>query len=97
MRKKTREFIHKLIDQSPLDTLTYPEGFEEAIIGVGKTGRVIMSEELCIRILCDQIIKERKQDGDDDNDMDPWEEAADEFYYNTKGAYIGKLTPIWKK
>ena len=96
MRKKTREFIHKLIDQSPLDTLTHPEGFEEAIIGVGKTGRVIMSEELCIRILCDQIIKERNE-GDDDNDMDPWEEAADEFYYNTKGAYIGKLTPIWKK
>lgn len=84
MKKKTREFIHSLIERSPLDTLTYPTGFEEAIIGVSeKSGRAIMSEKLCITIL----VKKEKMDEED---------AIEHFYYNVKGSYIGKMTPIWK-
>lgn len=83
MKAKTKKFLKELVKKSPSGKIIYPTGLEDAIIGVSeKSGRAIMSERKCVEILTKEMNEE---------------DALDYFFYNVKGSYIGKMTPIWKE
>lgn len=59
------------------------DGFDDAIIGIDvKSHRMIYSQEKCISILMER-------------DGMTHEEAVEFFEFNTLGAYVGKMTPIY--
>ena len=62
------------------------DGFDDAVIGVGsRCGSedvIVYDAEKCIDILVEE------------HGMDP-DEALEYFEFNTLGAYVGKLTPIF--
>ena len=63
----------------------YADGFEDAIIGVGRqfnTEVVIYDEDKCLEIL---VLRDQ---------MTP-EEAEEFFEFNVVGAYVGDHTPIF--
>ena len=63
----------------------YADGFEDAIIGVGRqfnTEIVIYDEDKCLEIL---VLRDQ---------MTP-EEAEEFFEFNVVGAYVGDHTPIF--
>lgn len=63
----------------------YADGFEDAIIGVGRqfnTDVVIYDEDKCLEIL---VLRDQ---------MTP-EEAEEFFEFNVVGAYVGDHTPIF--
>lgn len=63
----------------------YADGFEDAIIGVGRqfnTDVVIYDEDKCLEIL---VLRDQ---------MTP-EEAEEFFEFNVVGAYVGDRTPIF--
>lgn len=65
------------------EEMIFADGFDDAILGTDySTDRVIYSIKKCIDIL----VK--------DHGME-YEEALDYFYFNTAGAYVGEMTPIW--
>ena len=65
----------------PNDAIYYPE-YDKAIIGSTTKGRIVYDVDACIEILVE------------DNDMD-YEEASEYFWFNTEGAYVGEMTPVF--
>ena len=64
------------------EEMLFADGFDDAILGTDySTDRVVYSIYKCIDILCKQGME--------------YEEALDYFYFNTAGAYVGEMTPIW--
>jgi hypothetical protein len=78
--------LEAILERYPEDTFTLADGFDDAIVGVGEQfglpHKIIYSVEKCIEVLINR----------DDMSM---EEAQEFFYFNVKGAYVGKQTPIW--
>jgi hypothetical protein len=59
------------------------DGFDDAIIGIDvKDFRMVYSQEKCLSILMER-------------DGMTYEEASEYFEFNTLGAYVGKMTPIY--
>ena len=59
------------------------DGLDDAIIGIDvKDFRMVYSVEKCIKILMG-------------NDEMSYEDASEYFEFNTLGAYVGKMTPIY--
>lgn len=64
------------------DEILKADGFDDAVIGVEElTMRLIYSVRKCIEIL---VLGGMSV-----------EEAIEYFDFNTRGAYVGKKTPIW--
>lgn len=75
--------LDEIIDKYPDYTFVIADGFNDAIVGVDEgTMRLIYSVSRCIDIL----VKDHWMDYGD---------AADYFYYNVAGSYVGEQTPIW--
>lgn len=75
--------LKEIIESHPDESFLQADGFEDAVIGVcSQSRRLIYSIKKCIEIL-------QERDG-----MEV-EEATEFFYFNTEGAYVGELTPIW--
>jgi len=73
--------LDKIIEQYPDESFLKADGFDEAVIGFdSKSLRLIYSIDKCIEILC--------------RDMED-EDAAEYFWYNVEGSYVGEKTPIW--
>jgi len=62
------------------ETFLIADGFDDAIIGVDTSMKLIYSVTKCIEIL----MKDMTED-----------EAYEYFEYNVSGSYMGKKTPIW--
>ena len=78
--------LNVLLNQAPKQAdegALFADGFDEAIMGIdSKSGRVIYSVEKMINLL-------RERD-----DMD-YEDAREYLDFNTIGAYVGEMTPIY--
>ena len=72
-----------LIEENNLnEEILFADGFDDAILGTDySTDRVVYSISKCIDILCKEGME--------------YEEAIEYFYFNTAGAYVGEMTPIW--
>ena len=70
------------IEQNSLNEHTlFADGFDDAILGLDYSAeRVVYSISKCIKILEEEMDRE---------------EAVEYFYFNTAGAYVGEMTPIW--
>ncbi len=70
-----------LIETYPDIDFLSADGFDDAIIGICDE-KIVYSTSKCVDILINR-------DGMD------YEEAAEFFDYNVRGAYVGEKTPIW--
>lgn len=83
-RQRIRDFLNFLEDE----TLLYPTGFEDAIVGIvqfnsydNSSPKILLDREKCIKIL----MKDRMS-----------REDAEEFFdFNILGAYMGNKTPAF--
>lgn len=74
-----------ILDAYPDQNFLFADGFDDAILGVDEpSGRLINSVKRCIGCLV--------RDGVGTEFLD---EAVEYFDFNTRGAYVGELTPIW--
>lgn len=74
-----------ILDAYPDQDFLFADGFDDAILGVDESsGRLIYSVKRCIGCLV--------RDGVGTEFLD---EAVEYFDFNTRGAYVGGLTPIW--
>jgi len=71
--------LELIMEQYPEDEFLKADGYDEAIIGTYQ-GRLVYSIKKCIEIL--ELNMEH-------------EEAVEYFFFNTEGAYMGELTPVW--
>lgn len=75
--------LEEILEKYPDETFLKADGFDEAIIGVEEdTMRLVYSTQKCIDIL----VREHRMD---------YLDAADYFYYNVSGSYVGEQTPIF--
>ena len=78
-----RQRLEDIIEKYPDETFLIADGFDEAVIGVEEdTMRLVYSTQKCIDIL----VREHRMD---------YLDAADYFYYNVSGSYVGEQTPIF--
>ena len=81
--KEKRDAITKYLDERGDDTL-FADGLDDAIVGLGRQFDkflVIYDFDECIRVFIKGGMKEN--------------EAVEYFEFNTLGAYVGELTPIF--
>tara|TARA_R100001509_G_scaffold165613_1_gene148226 strand:- start:3596 stop:3856 length:261 start_codon:yes stop_codon:yes gene_type:complete len=80
----TREDIEVFIENITEETILLADGLDEAFLGVATeedVPRAVYSIERCIKAFTKEGMSE--------------EEAAEYFWFNTAGAYVGEKTPIW--
>ena len=64
----------------PDDAIYYPE-YDKAIIGKTTKGQVVYDVDACVQVLMDDGMEA--------------EEATEHFWFNTEGAYVGEMTPVF--
>jgi hypothetical protein len=75
--------LDKILEMFPDEHFIKADGFDDAVIGVEtSSGRLVYSIKKSIEILVQ-------------NDGMSYDDAADFFYYNVEGSYVGEKTPIW--
>ena len=75
--------LEEILEKYPDETFLKADGFDDAIIGVDeRTMCLVYSTQKCIDIL----VKDHRMD---------YLDAADYFYYNVSGSYVGEQTPIF--
>ena len=72
----------KIIETYPDEEFLFADGFDDAIIGIDSKFIICYNQDKCIEILS--------------KEMTP-DEAAEYFWYNVEGAYVGKQTPKFIK
>jgi len=73
--------LNEIIEKYEDSVFLKADGFDKAVIGVEtQSMNLIYSVKACVKILC--------------KDMS-YDESIDFFYFNVKGSYMGKHTPIW--
>ena len=72
--------IEILTEKYPDEEFLQADGFDGAIIGIDAEFRICYSTSKCIEILA--------------KDM-PLSDAADYFWFNVAGSYVGEKTPIF--
>ncbi len=77
-----RDQLIELIDEN--ETL-FCDGFDEAIVGVTHTGRIVYDIDKMIDILL----------SDGSMMTNAYEEAIEYLEFNTFGAYVGEYTPVY--
>ena len=76
--------LQQILDEYPDHEFLKATGMDDACIGVQKeTLRLIYSKEKCLECLMN--------DGMTDEEAEEW------FEFNTRPAYVGLKTPIWRK
>ena len=83
---KPKGWLHSfLVVTFPDEAFLVADGFDDAFVGINQGyggGQLVYDRAKCIRILQKNGIKDL-------------EEAEEYFEFNTAGAYVGKLTPVF--
>jgi hypothetical protein len=76
------DILSKILENYPDEGFLKADGFDAAIIGVSSDYRLVYSIEKIIEILVSR---------------NNWthEDAADYFFFNIDGSYVGEQTPIF--
>lgn len=76
------DILTKILENYPDEGFLKADGFDAAIIGVSSDYRLVYSVEKVIDILVSR---------------NNWthEDAADYFFFNIEGSYVGEQTPIF--
>ena len=76
------DILTKILENYPDEGFLKADGFDAAIIGVSSDYRLVYSIEKVIEILVSR---------------NNWthEDAADYFFFNIEGSYVGEQTPIF--
>lgn len=79
---KKMDILTKILENYPDEGFLKADGFDAAIIGVSSDYRLVYSVEKVIDILVSR---------------NNWthEDAADYFFFNIEGSYVGEQTPIF--
>jgi hypothetical protein len=70
----------EICEEIAQENTLFADGFDEALLGLDQKGRAVYSVSKCIDILSENM---------------ELQEAVEYFYFNTAGAYVGEMTPIW--
>jgi hypothetical protein len=86
-----------LLEKLPEGEFLCADGLDEAIVGFEESSqRVIYDIDKCIEIIAKNIEIGPEDVYDDMTEEDTRQTmAAEDFYFNTAGAYVGPQTPIF--
>jgi hypothetical protein len=83
IKQKTMDILSKILEHYPDEGLLKADGFDDAIIGVSTSGRLVYSISKIIDILTSR------------NDNWSGKDAADYFFNNINASYRGDKSPIF--
>ena len=71
----------------------YDKGFLGVAERINQSPVAVYDRDLCIQALAEEFAEDTDTYKDDE-DADPYADAAEYWYFNTEGSYVGEKTPI---
>ena len=99
LRKAIDEFCEESYGDEEIVLFGEADGscYDEGFVGVGQRINqvpvAIYDREICINALAEEFAEDTDTYKDDE-DADPYTDAAEFFSFNTEGSWVGEQTPI---